>query len=135
MSLVERRFPRWLVVPLAILCAAPTVGDIGSCGQTPEDLDLTKFTQEKEQIDCSHCGDCGITSTACSKACDQVVDAVPFPAGCAPLVHDGEVCLNALDAAGCNAYEGYMADANATIPSECNFCPPRPEVSAQGGSP
>jgi hypothetical protein len=39
------------------------------------------------------------------------------------LVHDGEVCLNALDAASCDDYEQYVANQGATIPTECNFCP------------
>jgi hypothetical protein len=46
-----------------------------------------------------------------------------FPEGCAPLVHDGEVCLRALHFASCDAYRGYVDDAAPTVPTECDFCP------------
>jgi hypothetical protein len=45
-----------------------------------------------------------------------------------PLVHDGEVCLRALDDAACEDYLEYMSDVAPTVPTECNFCP------AEGGS-
>jgi hypothetical protein len=111
-----------LGVVLIFFVAAPVVGDIGSCGQELEDLDATKFFQFKEGTDCSRCGECGIVTAACGRACDQSVDTA-FPEGCYPLVHDGEVCLNALAAASCDDYNLYMSDTAPTVPTECNFCP------------
>jgi hypothetical protein len=40
-----------------------------------------------------------------------------------PLVHDGEVCLRALDDGGCEDYRNYMSDLSPSVPTECNFCP------------
>ncbi len=137
-ALRPRTRPRraWLRVAtalLAILCAAPTAGDIGSCGQKPVALDLTKFTRDKEIIDCSRCEECQLTTQACKKACDKKLDVVPFPTGCVPLVHDGEVCLDALLAASCADYARYVSDASPTIPTECDYCPPRGQGGAGGG--
>lgn len=113
---------RLAVVALFFL-AAPTAGDIGSCGQEAQDLDATKFFRAKEQIDCLKCFECGFTTLPCERACDLELSQTAFPEGCYPLVHDGEVCLNALDAAGCSEYVSYIADQGATVPTECNFCP------------
>jgi len=124
---------KWLVVCLAILCAAPTAGDIGSCGQKAVSLDLGKFSAEKELIDCTRCQDCGLNTNACKKACDKKLDEVPFPDGCFPLVHDGEVCLDELFVASCSDYEGFVRDQAPSIPTECNFCPPR-GVGGAGGT-
>ncbi|EYF08009.1 hypothetical protein [Chondromyces apiculatus] len=113
-----------LCLLLALFVAAPVAGDIGSCGQTPEDLDAFKFFAIKAQIDCVKCQECGLLTEACAQACAATPEDDAFPAGCYPLAHDGEVCLNALDFAGCSAYAEYMADEGATTPTECNFCPP-----------
>ena len=107
---------------LLFFTAAPTVGDIGSCGQELEDLNATKFFTLKEGIDCARCNECTIGSAACGRACDATFDTA-FPEGCYPLVHDGEVCLNALEAAGCDEYSAFMSDSAPTVPTECNFCP------------
>jgi hypothetical protein len=127
--------------------AAPTAGDIGSCGQTAVDLDARKFFQAKDQIDCRQCFDCGFDTEVCVRACDPEVSQASFPEGCYPAVHDGEVCLNALAAAGCKEYLAYVADDGASVPTECNFCPlgSRPtsargdeidvELEATGGDP
>lgn len=120
-----------LAVLALFFLAAPTAGDIGSCGQTPADLDATKFFQAKEAIDCAKCDECGILSRACDRACDVAPSQAAFPLGCYPLVHDGEVCLNALNAAGCGEYQAYVSDLGPTTPTECNFCP----ISADAGSP
>jgi hypothetical protein len=109
-----------------LLLAAPTVGDIGSCGQEVAELDPVKFFAEKRVVDCQRCGDCGFETAVCTDACARagqgdVVDA--FDENCFPLVHDGEVCLNALRAASCGAYQSYVDDAAPTVPTECNFCP------------
>ena len=104
--------------------AAPTAGDIGGCGQTASDLDAAKFFDAKQTVDCQRCNDCGLASEACLTACGPTLP-LAFPYGCYPLVHDGEVCLDALEAASCADYQSYMADDGATIPTECDFCPPR----------
>ncbi|WP_437594188.1 hypothetical protein [Sorangium sp. So ce1000] len=101
---------------------APVVGDIGSCGQAPEELDPNKFFALKAQIDCDQCRGCRLRTRACDAACG--FEAAPeLPAGCYPLVHDGEVCLRKLKTASCDEYRGYTADEGASIPTECNFCP------------
>lgn len=137
MTSVRRGSKSWagrvLLALLAVLSAAPTAGDIGSCGQTAVPLDVTKFSRDKEIIDCSRCGECALSSAACKKACDKKNDVTPFPEGCFPLVHDGEVCLDALQAASCSDYAGYERDQSPTIPTECNFCPPRGAGGATNG--
>jgi hypothetical protein len=121
-----------LAAILLLFLAAPTVGDIGSCGESPADLDAVKFFCAKENIDCGKCVECGMATAACERACGKpACDAknasqTVFPLGCYPLIHDGEVCLNALEASGCDEYRGFMADEASTIPTECNFCPSKP---------
>ena len=114
--------------------AAPTAGDIGGCGQEAQDLDARKFFTAKESIDCAKCFECDFNTLACEKACDLEPNRTSFEAGCYPLVHDGEVCLNALDAAGCAEYASYVADEGAAVPTECNFCPAasRPTTALPG---
>lgn len=116
---------RWLGPLLFVLAfvAGPTAGDIGSCGQDPEELDPVKFFNFKESVDCRACQECAIATEACTRACDAVLDQSAFPDNCVPLVHDGEVCLNALAAADCEDYAGFMSDTSPTVPTECNFCP------------
>jgi hypothetical protein len=112
-----------LPIALALLSAAPSVGNLGSCGQQAELLDAEKFFRAKASIDCNRCTECGIITSACEDACAQRLDADAFPEGCYPLVHDGEVCLDALDAAGCGTFEAFVAEEGATFPTECDFCP------------
>ena len=104
--------------------AAPTAGDIGGCNQTAEDLDTAKFFSEKQNVDCRRCVECNLTSASCTLACGPTL-AQSFPEGCFPLVHDGEVCLDALAASSCTDYQSITADNGATIPTECDFCPLR----------
>ncbi|MBK6516385.1 MAG: hypothetical protein IPM79_01880 [Polyangiaceae bacterium] len=109
---------------LAVACMAPSAGNIGSCGQDAVPLDAAKFLAAKNAVDCSSCIECGLQTAACDRACDGVVPAdASFPAGCLPLVHDGEVCLDALSATGCSEYGQLVADEGSTIPTECDFCP------------
>jgi hypothetical protein len=115
---MRRLRPLWLFV----LLAAPTAGDIGSCGQKPVELDPEAFFQEKRSVDCDHCNRCGFDSKACTEACADK-GPIAFDVDCFPNVHDGEVCLRALRAAGCNEYAAYVADLAPTVPTECNFCP------------
>jgi len=108
---------------LAVAAMAPTAGNIGSCGQEAVALDPDKFFAAKQGLDCEHCTDCSILSDACELACSAEPVTAEFPSHCVPLVHDGEVCLDALSASSCSAYESFMADTDATIPTECDFCP------------
>lgn len=114
-----------LAVAVLFFTAAPTAGDIGGCGQAENDLDPGKFFAAKQGVDCDRCTACGLTTKACDKACAPGLLVRDFAPGCVPLEHDGEVCVDALAAAGCGDYASYMADENSTIPTECNFCPPR----------
>lgn len=124
----ERRVTPGQVLRLSVVAlfflAGPTAGDIGGCNQAAEDLDPQKFFSTKQNLDCERCLDCQIITGACDVACGEAVEAV-FPQGCYPLVHDGEVCLDALQIASCDDYRGFMADQGSTVPTECNFCPPR----------
>jgi hypothetical protein len=113
-----------LAIAVGLFCAAPVPGDVGGCGQTLESLDAPTFFASKKRVDCERCTDCSLISDACQKACDPKQPiAQSFPVDCYPLVHDGEVCLDALDAASCSDYAGYMDDQHPTTPSECDFCP------------
>ncbi len=126
-ALSPRPVSRFSLATLSLLLtfvAAPVVGDIGSCGEDPADLDPVKFFAEKARIDCAHCSECDIQSFLCGQACDPTQNATAFPRGCYPYVQDGNVCLNALDAASCDEYRDYMNDQGPTSPTECNFCPP-----------
>jgi hypothetical protein len=110
-----------------LVLAAPTAGDIGSCGQALDELDPVKFFTEKRRIDCQQCLDCELESQSCAGLGQSA-----FPEGCYPLVHDGEVCLRALRSASCSAYQRYVADVAPEVPTECNFCAP---AERPGGSP
>lgn len=107
----------------AIFCAAPTVGDVGGCGRLATDLDESQFARARKSVDCKRCGTCGFGTHRCGEACGP--DAVPyvaFPSTCKPLLHDGEVCLRALEAASCADYLGYVDDVIPSAPTECGFC-------------
>jgi hypothetical protein len=118
-----RELARVAFVALVFL-AAPTAGDIGSCNQTADGLDPNKFFLAKQAVDCQRCQDCGFTTTACTTACGAAMGGT-FPDQCYPVEHDGEVCLDALLAASCGDYQSYVADEGSTVPTECDFCPPR----------
>jgi hypothetical protein len=106
------------------LLAAPTAGDIGSCGQEVVELDAVKFFREKQFIDCQKCRECDLSSKSCVAACNvALLVEDSFPEHCFPLVHDGEVCLNALRSSSCDDYVGFMDDVAPSVPTECNFCP------------
>lgn len=115
-----------LAAIVGLLCAAPTPGDVGGCGQEAALLDAPTFFVNKKLTDCRRCDECGLITNACLEACDETVPFDrDFPDGCLPLVHDGEVCLRALRHASCDDYAGFVSDHAPTTPSECNFCPPR----------
>ena len=120
----RRRGQLALALLALVFCTAPTPGDIGGCGQRPQELDPGIFFGSKAAIDCQRCDECRLATQACKNACD-VPDSYPktFAERCLPLVHDGEVCLRALLYASCADYAAYMSDAAPTLPTECNFCP------------
>ncbi|MFO0677638.1 MAG: hypothetical protein U0169_13975 [Polyangiaceae bacterium] len=102
---------------------APTVGDVGGCGAAPEDMSSALFANERKLVDCKRCTECAIDTARCRRACtpNAPTDTV-IPKTCRPLVHDGEVCLRALEAASCSSYSRYVADDLPSTPSECAFC-------------
>lgn len=115
-----------LAVGVLVFCTGPTPGDVGGCGQAPDNLDPPTFYATKKAIDCTRCQDCDLITKTCIDSCDQSLGwDTEFPADCYPLVHDGEACLRALQYASCGEYEEYMSDTSPTTASECNFCPPR----------
>ena len=120
----ERRRHVALAVLAFVFCTAPTPGDIGGCGQRPQELDPEIFFLSKASIDCQRCDECALKTKSCATAC-QAPDTYPksFPDRCLPLVHDGEVCLRALLNASCSDYGAYMNDSSPSAPTECNFCP------------
>jgi hypothetical protein len=104
-------------------CAAPVPGDVGGCGQSPQELDPATFFWSKQLTECEQCQSCGLTTAACSRSCGDTLVQTDFPKDCVPLVHDGEVCLRALQDGSCSDFREYMSDSEPTIPTECNFCP------------
>jgi hypothetical protein len=112
-----------LIVITWLFTAAPVAGDIGSCGQAADDLDAAKFFQAKADVDCQQCSGCGFATNTCVRACSAPPERA-FEVDCYPLVHDGEVCLDALRAASCDEYRAYVDDQAPEAPTECNFCPP-----------
>jgi hypothetical protein len=125
-------------VALALLTAAPTVGDIGSCSTTPTLLDEGLYANARKVIDCRRCTECGLTTRTCVRACNQNLPSdVSWPSTCHPLFHDGDVCVRALEAASCSDYAGFVDDVAPTQPSECDFCHLVPEGGGDdaGGDP
>lgn len=104
-------------------CAAPVPGDVGGCGQEPQELDPEIFFWSLQHYQCERCGECELTTRACERACSSELLHSEFPEDCAPLVHDGEVCLRALQNGSCGDYAEFMSDVAPTIPTECDFCP------------
>lgn len=122
-----------IVVVLGILCMAPTVGDVGGCNKEATALDARDFAVARKDQDCKRCAECSIGTARCTRACDAgAPPETAIPATCQPLRHDGEVCLRALHAASCSAYETYVDDARPATPSECEFCKVAPEGPLQG---
>lgn len=99
-----------------------TVGDIGSCGQTPANLDANAFATARKRVDCERCTECGISTERCAQACSDAGPTETFPPNCAPLYQDGIVCLRALLAASCSDYATYVSDGERLVPTECEFC-------------
>ena len=125
MSALRRHgaFRLGFVLALGALCAAPTPGDIGGCGAHAQTLDPQTFFELKRERDCQKCTECHFTTEYCAEVCSADYELPTLPEGCVPLVHDGEVCLDALEAADCNEYQDYVKDEGRLSPSECQFCP------------
>lgn len=123
-SPIGRRLLLSVLCVWCALCAAPTPGDIGGCGTAVEDLDAQAFFAARRAADCDACRECGLSTERCAVACSGESDeARTFPEGCFPLVFDGQVCLRALRHSSCEDYAAYVADAAASVPTECDFCP------------
>jgi hypothetical protein len=120
---IESRTPRFVGIALALLCAAPTVGDVGSCGDEPEELTSPGYAAARKTYDCSRCKECRLSTTRCRKACDpnQPSDAELAPT-CRPLLHDREVCFRALGDLSCEEFARAVDDVSPRAPSECLFC-------------
>ncbi|MBX7197095.1 MAG: hypothetical protein K1X94_33915 [Sandaracinaceae bacterium] len=111
------------VIVLAVFSAAPTVGDVGGCNESATNLDARKFFSARLSVECSRCKECDFITAACKRACDKnTIIPSTFPAGCQPLEHDGQVCLRALEALSCSAFEDAVA-TSPIVPTECDFCP------------
>jgi hypothetical protein len=109
--------------------AAPTVGDVGSCGQKATPLDEAVFAAQRKALDCQRCTQCGLITQTCTDACDPSKPSdVGWPDTCFPLDHDGVVCIDALEAASCKDYASFVSDTAPTVPTECQFCLDIPEA-------
>jgi hypothetical protein len=124
----------FLAVMAVVLCTAPTVGDVGGCGERATDLDAPAFAKARKLLDCQRCTECGLDTNTCRTACDpRAPSTVGWPATCRPLQHDGDVCLRALQAASCNDYASFVSDTAPTTPTECDFCHLVPEAGQEQG--
>jgi hypothetical protein len=116
-----------------VFTAAPTPGDVGSCGQQATALDEPLFLADRQALDCTRCMQCGLTTQACQNACNpKAPSPYVWAATCYPLQHDGVVCLDALEAASCSTYASFVSDVDPTIPTECQFCLVVPEGGIVG---
>ena len=120
----KRGLGRSEVFTLAVLAlifgAAPTVGDVGSCGSTATALDVTAFAAERKALDCTKCTHCGFLTQTCQRACNPNEPSdFSLPATCFPLAHDGVVCLDALQATSCSGYASFISD---TAPTQLRSC-------------
>jgi hypothetical protein len=110
-------------ITLALLCAAPTVGDVGGCGEEPEELTSSGYARARKSFDCARCKECRLATARCLRACDPKApsDAELAPT-CRPLVHDREVCIRALGDLSCEEFAHAVDDVSPRAPSECLFC-------------
>ena len=121
--MIKRRTLAVVMLVALVFGAAPTAGDVGSCGKTAEDIDEARFGLARKKLDCRRCTACKITTNRCAAACDDNVPSdVSFGATCRPLVRDAEVCLDALSVASCSDYRKYVSDEERLVPGECDFC-------------
>ncbi len=112
-----------VLIGALVLGLGATVGDIGSCGETPAALDAGNFARARRTVDCRRCTDCALTTDRCKQACEADGGITEtFPPNCEPLFHDGIVCLDALLSASCSDYAQYVSDSERLVPTECEFC-------------
>ena len=136
---MTRRMLSLVVAVLGVLVMAPTAGDTGACGRTATELERDRYTNARKIEDCQRCGECGLDTARCLRACDpKAPPEIVLPPTCRPLYHDGEVCLRALAAAGCDTFATYVDDDAPANPSECDFCrvplPQTPPGFGDGGA-
>ena len=113
---------------LAMLCMAPTAGDVGGCGREATDLDADDYAFARKTNECGRCRECGVHTARCERACDPAKPPdIALPATCKPVRRDGEVCLRAIDAVSCDKFATYVDDLAPATPSECDFCRIKPE--------
>jgi hypothetical protein len=111
---------------------APTVGDVGSCGDTAAALDESGFASARKIMDCQRCSECRLSTQTCRAACDPGTPSnVGWPRTCHPLQHDGDVCLRALRAASCSGYATFVDDVAPSVPTECDLC----RLALESGAP
>jgi hypothetical protein len=118
---MKRSSPLVAIVALVFGVGA-TVGDIGSCGKDPTNLDASSFANARKIVDCEQCTKCNLSTQRCAQACADAAPTDTFPPNCAPLYQDGVVCLNALLATSCSDYAQYVDDNERLVPTECEFC-------------
>lgn len=121
----SRKLRSSVLFVLLAFCLAPVPGDVGGCNQPAVQLDAGAFFAAKQSIDCERCTECGLANRTCQKACERGPIQLAFTEGCVALVHDGEVCLHALQAASCDDYAKFVRDQGPSTPTECDFCPRR----------
>lgn len=118
-----RRHALFVALAAVVLGMGSTVGDVGGCGADATDLDETSFALARKRLDCARCTECNLTTQRCVEACDlHKPSDVGFPPYCKPLLHDGEVCIDALRVASCSTYADYVDDQFRAVPIECEFC-------------
>jgi hypothetical protein len=133
-STIRRRESMVVALTALVLGAAPTVGDIGTCGQQAVALDSRVFAAQRKSVDCQRCAECALSTQTCRRACDpRAPSNVGWPNTCYPLAEDGDVCIRALKAASCSDYASFVADAEPTAPTECDFCHLLPEAGPSYG--
>lgn len=112
-----------LGIVLAVLCAAPTAGDIGGCGEEPVLLAPTRYTAARKRLECNRCRECGVGTQRCKRACDPKAPGdAELPATCRPLERDAEVCFRVLLETSCETFAASVDDVSPVAPSECLFC-------------
>ena len=139
----ELRGASILVAVSAVFLLAPTPGAMGGCGKTAEEMSASGYARARKITDCGRCTECGVQSDRCVRACNErLAPEIALPATCRPLLHDGVVCIRAINAASCAAFASYVDERAPVTPSECAFClvpPPSPpgsfvsEAGADGG--
>jgi len=108
---------------LAVLCMAPTPGDIGGCGDAPTEVPASRYAAARKRLECDRCGSCGVVNARCERACNPKVPSdVALPVTCRPLTHDVDVCLRALVTSSCSTFAAAVDDDAPISPSECLFC-------------